>query len=305
MRWRCQRYRRTSSGSGQGMEKAAICGALIPAAAKRDGAYLGLERLHRGEGETPAAPPHLLPRMLSLKSKGSRHGEEGGRIGRPAPAEPALERVRPGPRPVPGDDRPANPALRLGRRPHEPAAARRAHPLVQVAGVDIASDRGEVEVDLPWAVRPVDDRECAVLAGERAQPRDRQDEGAQRRDVADEQHTRAPREPRRDRVEELVRALRRPGQRGDDDLRAREGRDFVPQDPLGAVLVVGEQNLVAASQIDAPRDRIESRRHVRNKPDVVGRSRSHVAERPCAGLAPGGRGACGRETAPVRARARA
>ena len=191
MRWRCHRYRCTSSGSGHGIEKAAICGALIPAAASGIGADLGLERLHRRDGETAAAPPHLPPRVLALEPEGGRDGEEGGRVGRAAPAEPALERLRPGPRPVPGDDRAADPALRLGRRPDERAAARRAHPLVQVAGVDVASDRREVEVDLPGAVSAVDDRERAVLAGERAEPGDRQDEGAQRRDVAHEQDARA------------------------------------------------------------------------------------------------------------------
>ena len=84
------------------------------------------------------------------------------------------------------------------------------------------------------------------------------------------------REPRRDRVEELVLAQRRPRQRGDDDLRAGEGRDLVPEDPLGAVLVVGQQDLVAAPELDASRDRIEPRRHVRNEPEVVPRRRSDV-----------------------------
>ena len=151
---------------------------------------LCLERGHRRDRQPGAAPPHLAPRVLALEPEGGRDGEEGGRVGRAAPAEPALERLRPGPRPVPGDDRAADPALRLGGCPDERAAARRAHPLVQVARIDVASDRREVEVDLPGTVSAVDDRDRAVLAGERAEPGHRQHEGAQRRDVAHEQDAR-------------------------------------------------------------------------------------------------------------------
>ena len=84
------------------------------------------------------------------------------------------------------------------------------------------------------------------------------------------------REPCRDRVEELVLAERRPRQRGDDDLRAGESRDLVPEDPLGAVLVVGQQDLVASPELDASRHRIEACRHVRNEPEVVPRRRADV-----------------------------
>ena len=115
-----------------------------------------------------------------------------------------------------------------------------------------------------------------MLAGERAEPGHRQDEGAQRRDVAYEQDARARREPCRNGVEELVLAERRPRQRGDDDLRAGESRDLVPEDPLGAVLVVGQQDLVASPELDASRHRIEPGRHVRNEPEVVSRRRADV-----------------------------
>ena len=70
---------------------------------------------------------------------------------------------------------------------------------------------------------------------------------------------------------------RRPRQRRDDDLRARERGDLVPEDALGAVLVVGQQDLVAAPELDAPRHRVEPGRHVRNEPDVVSRRRADVA----------------------------
>ena len=116
-----------------------------------------------------------------------------------------------------------------------------------------------------------------MLAGERAEPGHRQHEGAQRRDVAHEQDARTRGEPCRDRVEELVLAERRPRQRRDDDLRAGARGDLVPEDPLGPVLVVGQQDLVAAPELDASRHRVEPRRHVRNEPEVVSGRRADVA----------------------------
>ena len=168
-----------------------------------------------------AAAPAATHAPAGTGRRRERRGGRSDRSSRPSRTGPGTRpaRTTTSPRRRPGRGSSSAPRC----RPHERAAARRAHPLVQVAGVDIASDRREVEVDLPRAVRAVDDRECAVLAGERAQPGDRQDEGAQRRDVAHEQDARARREPRRDRVEQLVLAERRPRQRCDDDLRAREG----------------------------------------------------------------------------------
>ena len=84
---------------------------------ERHRADLCLERSHRRDRQPVAAPPHLPPRVLALEPEGGRDREEGGRVGRAAPAEPALERLRPGPRPVPGDDRAADPALRLAGLP--------------------------------------------------------------------------------------------------------------------------------------------------------------------------------------------
>ena len=53
-------------------------------------------------------------------------------------------------------------------------------------------------------------------------------------------------------------------------------RDLVPEDPLGAVLVVGQQDLVASPELDASRHRVEPGRHVRNEAEVVPRRRADV-----------------------------
>ena len=266
MRWRCHRYRRTSSGFGHGMENDDICGALSPAAASGTGADLGLERLHRGEGKTHCSVPAPAATHAPAGT-GRRQARRGGRSDRscrPSRAGPGTHPARTTTSPRRQPARGASSAPRASPTRTRFRAART--PTCQVAGVDIASDRREVEVDLARAVRAVDDRECAVLAGEGAQPGDRQDEGAQRRDVAHEKNARARREPRRNRVEQIVLALRGPRQRCDNDLRARERRDLVPQDPLRAVLVVRDEDLVTAAQPDASRDRIEPGRHVRDEP---------------------------------------
>ena len=195
MRWRCHSDRWTPLGIRARDREGRHLWRPDPDGGQRDRSDLCLECSHRLDRQPVAAPPHLPPGVLALEPEGGGDREEGGGIGRAAPAEPALERLRPGPRPVPGDDRAADPALRLRGCPDERAAARRAHPLVQVARIDVASDRREVEVDLPGAVSAVDDRDRAVLAGERTEPGHGQDEGAQRRDVAHEQDARARGEP--------------------------------------------------------------------------------------------------------------
>ena len=265
------------AGSEHGIENDAIWGALTPTAASGIAPTSASSASMVATARRVQRLLRLAPPVLALEPEGGRDGEEGGRVVRAAPAEPALERLRPGPRPVPGDDRAAEPALRLGRRPDERAAARGTHPLVQVARIDVATDRREVEVDLPGTVRAVDDRDDAALAGERAEPRDRQHEGAQGCDLAHEQDARTRGEPCRNRVEELVLAERRPRQRRDDDLCAGALGHLVPEDALGPVLVVGQQDLVAAPELDAPRHRVEPCRDVRNEPEVVSGRRADVA----------------------------
>src|SRR5689334_9307076 len=78
---------------------------------ERNRTDLGLERSHRRDRETVAALPYLPPRVLALEPNGGRNGEQRRRVCRAAPPEPALERVRPGPRPVPGDNGPTDPTL--------------------------------------------------------------------------------------------------------------------------------------------------------------------------------------------------
>ena len=243
---------------------------------ERHGSDLLLERCDRREREAVASPSHLRPGVAPLEAESLGHREQRGRVDRAGPAEAPLERFVAGPRPVPGDDRAADPRLCLRRRPEKGAAARGAHPLVQVARVDVRADRLNVEIDVPRGVRAVDHRHDAALPRERAQSGHRQLERAQRGDVAHEEDACPSCEAGCDRVEELVLGARGTGERCGDDPGAGVGGNLVPHDLLGAVLVVGEEDLVAAANGDAARDRIQSGRRVGDEADRVSRLGVHV-----------------------------
>ena len=144
-----------------------------------------------------------------------------------------------------------------------------AQPLVAVAGVEVRAQGVQVQVDLPWRVRAVDERRQAAAAGGLTQRGDGKDQRRGRRDVAGEHHPCARRDGGHHAVDEGF------GVEGQRDLdapidRAGQRAHALPGGVAGAVFVVGGQHLVAGLQAQRLRHRVDARGGVGHE-DQVGR----------------------------------
>ena len=148
-------------------------------------------------GKPVASRAHRVPAVLGLEVDRRRDREVRRRIARAGPAMPDGPLVG---GPVPAHGARLEQRLRFGADVEKAGAFRRAEPLMTIAGVEVRTERREVEVDLPGRVRAVDDREHAGLASPRAELLGGKAKRRRRRDVTEEQRARS----RRDGPEQIV-----------------------------------------------------------------------------------------------------
>jgi len=168
--------------------------------------------------------------------------------------------------PVPAHREGLEQRLHLAAHVKKAGALRRAEPLVAVAGVEVSTEAGELERDLPGRVRSVDDREHPGVSCPRAQLLDGKAKRRRRGDVADEQRTCS----RRESTEQVADRCGR--RRVDLDVAGIPPLARVaPEQVVAAVLVRRRNDLVTRLQVQRAGDGVYGRRRVRHENHVGGR----------------------------------
>ena len=168
--------------------------------------------------------------------------------------------------------------LAFGLRVQKGRALGRTQPLVAVAGVEIGAQGGQVQVNLAWCMRAVDQGRQAALARRVAHGRDGKDECRGRCDVAGKDHPRARRDGGHHPIDKR-RSVKRQRDLDAPDHRAGTGADMLPGGVASAVLVVGGQHLVAGLQAQRLRHRVDARGGI-GQEDQIGSLRTQAACQP-------------------------
>jgi hypothetical protein len=176
--------------------------------------------------------------------------------------------------------------LPLRRRPQDAAAARREAPLVQVGGVPVDLEAGNVERDLAGGVRTVHQHRHAPRPAGGRHRRERHDQRRLGADVVEHGQPGARRDRGGQRANVALRVVRR--------KRQGEGRDrrpALPGDEGGgaghaAVGMVGEQDLVAGLELDRAQHRIDAAAGVVDEHQVLGSHADELRDPPGSGTQP-------------------
>jgi len=155
------------------------------------------------------------------------------------------------------------------RRPEKPAAPRRVRPLVEVRGVEIDTQRRNVEGQRARGVRAVGENEHALLPAPRSDGGDGQDERALRGDVVDDEEPRPWPERGGHGIDETARIELRighdDGAHGGATLARDEGRHLRNR----PVAVIGDEDLVARREWQGSQDRGGTGRCVVDEDEVL------------------------------------
>ncbi len=170
-------------------------------------------------------------------------------------------------------------ALAIGAGVEKGRALRRAAPLVEIAGVPVAVEGGDIEIEHAGRVGAIDEEGQILCAAPGSEILDGVDEGGGRGDVIDENESSARGAGVLDGAEDVGRRMH--GQRDVDfaDGVASAAGEVVHRAPNGVVDMVGRDDLITRRQVERTEGRIDAGGGVGDKGKVIARQAEERGDR--------------------------